>query len=81
MNDQLLDLLMNKMDTIHEDMKERVGVIHKDVQSFDKKLDDHIKDDEKIARDIWLIKRVFNATWAAIIGGGGLWLGWKGIKG
>lgn len=67
--DRLLELILSKQDEMHDD-----------VRIFAKTLNDHINDDKKMAQDVWVIKRVFQATWGAVVGIGGLWLAWLGIR-
>lgn len=75
MEDQLFELMLSKMD----DLKEQQQATHTAVTSFNEKLEKHIKDDQELARDVWVVKRVFQATWGAVVGLGGLYLAWMGI--
>jgi hypothetical protein len=86
LEDQLFELMLSKMD----DLKERHEATHKLVTeqqerthslmaALDEKVEKHIKDDQILARDVWFIRRAFNAMWVGIVGLGTLYLGWKGL--
>ncbi len=64
-DDQVFELIMSKMDTIHGDVK-----------SVAKSLQEHIDDDRLLKSDVNLIKRGFQAGVGAI----GLWLAWLGVR-
>lgn len=65
MNDQVFQLLMSKMDTLHNDLRQ--------VQV---RLEEHIEVNERRYSEVRFIKRAFQVTWAVI----GAILTWLGIR-
>jgi hypothetical protein len=71
-DDRYFELLLSKLDSMHEDMKDLANR----QEQFDRRLDDHILDDREVAKEVWFIKRSFQATWALV----GMFLAYLGIK-
>lgn len=74
--DRLFELVLSKMD----DLKEQCVATHGAVTALDAKVDQHIEDDRILSNEVWFVKRAFQATWGAVIGVGGLWLAWLGVR-
>jgi hypothetical protein len=63
--DRLFELVLGKIDELHTDVK-----------AYHTELQDHIKEDRELARDVYFVKRAFQVTW----GGLAMLLAYLGVK-